>query len=132
MFVFFFSFFSCLRWIHEFLMDTLCARHVIFRIKVDEYNLAPTYSPRFTVSKYLGDEINNIATTTLPSTCTSADVLHDETIEYLARINDDEWDMVHESLWGPRISPTQSKTSTSSVIIFTCRQTWYMYFFPYS
>ncbi|KAJ0539430.1 hypothetical protein HanHA300_Chr08g0286171 [Helianthus annuus] len=104
-------------WIYEFLMDTLCAQHVIFRIKVDEYNLAPTYSPRFTVSKYLGDEINNLATTTLPSTCPSADVLHDETTEYLARINDDEWDMVHESLWGPRVSPTQSKTSTSSVIV---------------
>ncbi|XP_022030268.2 uncharacterized protein LOC110931169 [Helianthus annuus] len=104
-------------WIYEFLMDTLCAQHVIFRIKVDEYNLAPTYSPRFTVSKYLGDEINNLATTTLPSTCPYADVLHDETTEYLARINDDEWDMVHESLWGPRVSPTQSKTSTSSVIV---------------
>ncbi|KAJ0566261.1 hypothetical protein HanIR_Chr06g0271791 [Helianthus annuus] len=51
------------------------------------------------------------------SICTSADVLHDETIEYLARINDDEWDMVHESLWGPRVLPTQSKTSTSSVIV---------------
>ncbi|MFS8010873.1 hypothetical protein Hanom_Chr14g01302101 [Helianthus anomalus] len=25
--------------------------------------------------------------------------------------------MVHESLWGPRVSPTQSKTSTSSVVV---------------
>ncbi|KAJ0513069.1 hypothetical protein HanHA300_Chr10g0353271 [Helianthus annuus] len=94
-------------------MDALCARHVIFRIKLDDYNLAPTYSPRFTVSKYLGDKINNLASTSLPSTCPSVDVLHDETSEFLARINDDEWDMIHESLWGPRILPTESKTSTS-------------------
>ncbi|MFS7937865.1 hypothetical protein Hanom_Chr05g00432791 [Helianthus anomalus] len=93
-------------WIYEFLTDALCARHVIFRIKVDDYNLAPTYNPRFTVSKYLGDEINNLASTPFPSTCPFTDVLHDETSEYLARINDDEWDMVHESLWEPRISPT--------------------------
>ncbi|XP_022003575.1 uncharacterized protein LOC110901029 [Helianthus annuus] len=89
-------------WIYEFLMDALCARHVIFRIRVDDYNLAPTYSPRFTVSKYLGDDINNLASTLLPSTCPSADVLHDEASEFLSRINDDEWDMIHESLWGPR------------------------------
>ncbi|KAJ0845060.1 hypothetical protein HanRHA438_Chr15g0709351 [Helianthus annuus] len=100
-------------------MDALCARHVIFRIRVDDYNLAPTYSPRFTVSKYLGDDINNLASTLLPSTCPSADVLHDEASEFLSRINDDEWDMIHESLWGPRILPTESKTSSSSAIVDT-------------
>ncbi|KAJ0779298.1 putative nucleic acid-binding, replication factor A [Helianthus annuus] len=103
-------------WAHTYLVDSLCARSVTFRIKIDEYNLAPHYSYRFTVSKFIKDYIvshaNNISLSTI-STCTD-DIDHvfedneDECAEFFSRVSTEEMDMADELLWGSVISSVSS------------------------
>ncbi|XP_035837306.1 uncharacterized protein LOC118485145 [Helianthus annuus] len=103
-------------WAHTYLVDSLCARSVTFRIKIDEYNLAPHYSYLFTVSKFIKDYIvshaNNISLSTI-STCTD-DIDHvfedneDECAEFFSRVSTEEMDMADELLWGPIISSVSS------------------------
>lgn len=103
-------------WAQTYLVDSLCARSVTFRIKIDEYNLAPHYSYRFTVSKFIKDYIespaNNISLSTV-STCTD-DIDHvfegneDECTEFFSRVSTEEMDMADELLWGPIISSVSS------------------------
>ncbi|KAJ0783655.1 putative nucleic acid-binding protein [Helianthus annuus] len=82
-------------WIESYLNENLCSRMVIFVIKIDPYNLAPKFSNRFTVSKYLGDDINaliqprSISTTADAANPPSAGVLQiDEETEMCAKIKD--------------------------------------------
>lgn len=115
-------------WIYNFIFDALCARSVILRIKVDEYNLAPKFGRRFTVSKYLGDSSNSVTKPTIIpgvgnqknlSSCVVSDIKEDdETEEMYSRITQDEWDMSDELLWGPRISSVKSTSSMALVYIF--------------
>ncbi|KAJ0735202.1 putative nucleic acid-binding protein [Helianthus annuus] len=89
--------------IESYLNENLCSRRVIFVIKIDAYNLAPKFSSRFTVSKYLGDDINvliqprSISTTVDTANPPSTGVLQiDEETEMCAKIKDVEWEMADE------------------------------------
>ncbi|KAK1441201.1 hypothetical protein QVD17_07042 [Tagetes erecta] len=113
-------------WIHTFIFDALCARNVILRIKIDEYNLAPNYGRRFTLSKYFDDDIDSltkqftmsgVGTKSNHPACVVPDITEvDETKEMYSRITQDEWDMSDELLWGPRISSQKSTTLMPSVV----------------
>ncbi|GKC94064.1 hypothetical protein Tco_1159506, partial [Tanacetum coccineum] len=45
-------------WIVDYFIDSLIAKWVVLRIKIDSYNLSPTYVRRYTVTKYYGDDVN--------------------------------------------------------------------------
>ncbi|KAL8256722.1 hypothetical protein R6Q59_028763 [Mikania micrantha] len=105
-----------------FFFDTLLAQRVILKIKIDRYNLAPNYVRRFTVSKYIGDDVKLLNKDKPMSTaCTSqaltsnylSDGDVDDTIDDYPPITDDEWAMSDESMWGPRITPLSELTVTN-------------------
>ncbi|KAL8218435.1 hypothetical protein R6Q57_021808 [Mikania cordata] len=95
--------------------DTLLARRVTIKIKIDRYNLAPNYVRCFTVSKYIGDDINLLnkdktmstagASQVLPSNDVVSDGDVDDTIDNYPNITDDEWTLADESMWIPPITP---------------------------
>ncbi|KAJ0566462.1 putative nucleic acid-binding protein [Helianthus annuus] len=96
---------------------------VIFVIKIDPYNLAPKFSNRFTVSKYLGDDINaliqprSISTTADTANPPSAGVLQiDEETEMCAKIKDVEWEMADE-LFSSLVDNVVTPSKQSSVIV---------------
>ncbi|KAJ0623262.1 putative nucleic acid-binding protein [Helianthus annuus] len=110
-------------WIESYLNENLCSRMVIFVIKIDPYNLAPKFSNRFTVSKYLGDEINalmqprSISTTADAANPPSAGVLQiDEETEMCAKIKDVEWEMADE-VFSSLVDNVVSPSKQSSVIV---------------
>jgi hypothetical protein len=118
-------------WVHDFFLDNLCARRAILRIKIDKYNLEPIYNRRFTVSKYLGEDIppgndHNAEPVARSSANTLSNDLagdeNDEEREMLAKVTDDEWAMADESLWGPTNPLVTTITTTSSVMVITIRQ----------
>ncbi|KAL8192672.1 hypothetical protein R6Q57_027505, partial [Mikania cordata] len=83
-------------------------------IKIDRYNLAPNYVRRFTVSKYIGDDVKLLnKDKPMSTTCTSqalpsnyvSDGDVDDTSDDYPPITDDEWAMSDEAMWGPRITP---------------------------
>ncbi|KAL8191672.1 hypothetical protein R6Q57_028403 [Mikania cordata] len=97
-------------WIEDFLFDTLLGQRVILKIKIDRYNLAPNYVRRFTVSKYIGDDVKLLnKDKPMSTTCTSqalpsnyvSDGDVDDTIDDFPPITDDEWAMSDEAMWGP-------------------------------
>ncbi|PWA57556.1 replication factor A protein 1 [Artemisia annua] len=45
-------------WIVDYFIDSLIAKWVVLGIKIDSYNLAPTYVRRYTVTKYYGEDLN--------------------------------------------------------------------------
>ncbi|MFS7973523.1 hypothetical protein Hanom_Chr09g00857541 [Helianthus anomalus] len=114
-------------WAQYYLLDTLCARSVIFRIKVDRYNAPPHCSQRFTTSKYIGENvtlvtkdniISTIGTSTHPTEETIEDIEADDTA-FISRITIDEWEMAEEALWGARVSSVSTITTISSAIVST-------------
>ncbi|KAL8268908.1 hypothetical protein R6Q59_002706 [Mikania micrantha] len=105
-----------------FFFDTLVAQRVILKIKIDRYNLAPNYVRRFTVSKYIGDDVKLLNKDKPMSTaCTSQTLTSnyvsdgdvDDTIDDYPPITDDEWAMSDESIWGPHITPLSELTVTN-------------------
>ncbi|MFS7894258.1 hypothetical protein Hanom_Chr00s001470g01682591 [Helianthus anomalus] len=102
---------------------TIYALQVLFiKLKINSYNVAPHYSTRFTVSKYIGDNVKFISSDYITSSMATdthviQDTYEDECAEFLARITTDEWEMGEEALWGPRI-PALSSTTTTSVYFF--------------
>nr|GFC19323.1 replication factor A protein 1 [Tanacetum cinerariifolium] len=44
-------------WIVDFFIDSLIAKCVVLRIKIDSYNLSPIYVRRYIVTKYYGDDV---------------------------------------------------------------------------
>ncbi|KAI3817440.1 hypothetical protein L1987_11231 [Smallanthus sonchifolius] len=93
-------------WIHDYLIDGLCALRAILRIKIDKYNLAPNYVRCFTLSKYMDDDIKLVAKnyttfaidiiTLLGPNAYDCGVL-EEVGEFLVMITNDEWDMANEA-----------------------------------
>ncbi|KAI7734696.1 hypothetical protein M8C21_032115, partial [Ambrosia artemisiifolia] len=78
-------------WILYFLNDTLCAQRVILRIKIDDYNLPPRCADRFTVSKYLGHDINVLSQPSLVIVDNKQDgELTQSTVEIIANNNPDD------------------------------------------
>ncbi|KAD2804569.1 hypothetical protein E3N88_37946 [Mikania micrantha] len=114
-------------WIHDFFFDTLLARRVIIKIKIDRYNLAPNYVHCFTVSKYIGDDINLLnkdktmstasASQVLPSNDVVSDGDVDDTIDNYPKITDDEWALADESMWTPLLHQNLSGKGSS---LFLC------------
>ncbi|KAL8189022.1 hypothetical protein R6Q57_029283 [Mikania cordata] len=110
-------------WIEDFFFfDTLLGQRVILKIKIDIYNLAPNYVRRFTVSKYIGDDVKLLnKDKPMSTTCTSqalpsnyvSDGDVDDTIDDYSPITDDEWAMSDEAMWGPRITPLSELTITN-------------------
>ncbi|GJV71867.1 nucleic acid-binding, OB-fold protein [Tanacetum coccineum] len=47
-------------WIVDYLIDHLCTQWVVLQIKIDKYNLAPTYVRRYTATKYYGHDVNDM------------------------------------------------------------------------
>ncbi|GJY36194.1 nucleic acid-binding, OB-fold protein [Tanacetum coccineum] len=47
-------------WIVDYLIDHLCTQWVVLQIKIDKYNLAPTYVRRYTATKYNGHDVNDM------------------------------------------------------------------------
>nr|GEZ27088.1 nucleic acid-binding, OB-fold protein [Tanacetum cinerariifolium] len=47
-------------WIVDYLIDHLCTQWVVLQIKIDTYNLAPTYVRRYTATKYYGHDVNDM------------------------------------------------------------------------
>ncbi|KAL8200770.1 hypothetical protein R6Q57_012109 [Mikania cordata] len=101
-------------WIQDFFFDTLLGQRVILKIKIDRYNLDPNYVRRFTVSKYIGDDVKLLnKDRPMSTTCTNqalpsnyvSDGDVDDTIDDYPPITDDEWAMSDEAMWGPRITP---------------------------
>ncbi|PWA56033.1 replication protein A 70 kDa DNA-binding subunit B [Artemisia annua] len=45
-------------WIVDYFIDSLIAKWVVLGIKIDSYNLAPTYVRRYIVTKYYGEDLN--------------------------------------------------------------------------
>ncbi|KAJ0502297.1 putative nucleic acid-binding, replication factor A [Helianthus annuus] len=110
-------------WIESYLNENLCSRRVIFVIKIDAYNLAPKFSSRFTVSKYLGDDINvliqprSISTTVDTANPPSTGVLQiDEETEMCAKIKDVEWEMADE-VFSSLVDNSVTPSKQSSVIV---------------
>ncbi|KAJ0786039.1 putative nucleic acid-binding, replication factor A [Helianthus annuus] len=110
-------------WIESYLNENLCSRRVIFVIKIDPYNLAPKFSNRFTVSKYLGDDINaliqprSISTTADTANPPSDGVLQiDEETEMCAKIKDVEWEMADE-VFSSLVDNVVTPSKQSSVIV---------------
>ncbi|KAF5823159.1 hypothetical protein HanXRQr2_Chr01g0035301 [Helianthus annuus] len=110
-------------WIELYLNENLCSRMVIFVIKIDPYNLAPKFSNHFTVSKYLGDDINaliqprSISTTPDTANPPSASVLQiDEETEMCAKIKDVEWEMADE-VFSSLVDNAVTPSKQSSVIV---------------
>ncbi|XP_021995557.1 uncharacterized protein LOC110892715 [Helianthus annuus] len=114
-------------WAQYYLLDTLCARSVIFRIKVDRYNAPPHCSQRFTASKYIGENVTSVAEDNITSTIGTSTHPIEETTEdieaddaaFISRITTDEWEMAEEALWGPRVSSVSTITTISSAIVST-------------
>ncbi|KAJ0792809.1 hypothetical protein HanOQP8_Chr01g0022131 [Helianthus annuus] len=110
-------------WIESYLNENLCSRMLIFVIKIDPYNLAPKFSNRFTVSKYLGDDISaliqprSISTTADAANPPLAGVLQiDEETEMCAKIKDVEWEMADE-VFSSLVDNVVSPSKQSSVIV---------------
>ncbi|GKD59755.1 nucleic acid-binding, OB-fold protein, partial [Tanacetum coccineum] len=47
-------------WIVDYLINHLCTQWVVLQIKIDKYNIAPTYVRRYTTTKYYGHDVNDI------------------------------------------------------------------------
>nr|GEZ51068.1 proteasome subunit beta type-3-A [Tanacetum cinerariifolium] len=47
-------------WIVDHLINHLCTQWVVLQIKIDKYNLAPTYVRRYTAIKYYGHDVNDM------------------------------------------------------------------------
>ncbi|KAD7116694.1 hypothetical protein E3N88_03962 [Mikania micrantha] len=92
------------------------------KIKIDRYNLATNYVRLYTVSKYMGDDINLLnKDKTMSTACASQvipsnDVVSDGLMIY-PPITDDEWAMLDESIWGPRVT---SKSELTKTMISSC------------
>lgn len=105
-------------WIVDYFIDTLIAKWVVLGIKIDSYNLAPTYVRRYTVTKYYGDDLNALnkhfgssssSTTTMiysdvniPSSLNDFDmddyVIDDNNMG--SSTTEDEEKMMDELMWG--------------------------------
>ncbi|KAJ0807747.1 putative nucleic acid-binding, replication factor A [Helianthus annuus] len=107
----------------SYLNENLCSPRVFFVIKIDAYNLAPKFSSRFTVSKYLGDDINvliqprSISTSIDTANPPSAGILQiDEETEMCAKIKDVEWEMADE-VFSSLVHNSVTPSKQSSVIV---------------
>ncbi|GJR58474.1 putative PIF1 DNA helicase/replication protein A1-like protein [Tanacetum coccineum] len=47
-------------WIVDYLINSLCTQWVVLQIKIDKFNLAPTYVRRYTATKYYGHDVNDL------------------------------------------------------------------------
>ncbi|KAL8246469.1 hypothetical protein R6Q59_007685 [Mikania micrantha] len=112
-------------WLSNYLLDSLCARSVIFRIKIDKYNLAHHYVRGFTVSKYVGENMQLLANESITSTTSTSTpvmnhdvscIMDEEDKEFLLRIATDEWKMADEAFWATCYSYVSTVVSTSSSV----------------
>ncbi|PWA68758.1 replication protein A 70 kDa DNA-binding subunit B [Artemisia annua] len=108
-----------LDWIVDYFIDSLIARWVVLGIKIESYNLAPTYVRRYTVTKYYGHDVNALnkhggsssssstrmvySDVNIPSSVNDfnmADyaVIGDENMD--SAINQDEENMMDDLMWG--------------------------------
>ena len=106
-------------WIVDYFIDSLIARWVVLGIKIDSYNLAPTYVRRYTVTKYYGHDVNalnkhggsssssstrmvysdvNIPSSVNDFTMADYDLIGDENMD--SAINQDEENMMDDLMWG--------------------------------
>lgn len=113
-------------WLHDFLIESLCARRVILTITVNQFNLEPHYVRRFIVTKYHGDDIN------MPNKVIDTDEAGTSTIlpehghdycdveredeAWLNSITNDEWEMSVECMWAPCTAAVPLTTSTTLVV----------------
>ncbi|KAJ9537834.1 hypothetical protein OSB04_030567 [Centaurea solstitialis] len=116
-------------WVHEFLSESLCARSVILTIKVNQFNLAPHFVRRFTISKYHGGDIHMPNRVTDMAEVGSSSILPQDDHNYcdteegedeawLNKITNDEWEMSAECLWGPCTTYGPATTSTSTADLY--------------
>ena len=102
----------------DYFIDSLIAKWVVLGIKIDSYNLAPTYVRRYTVTKYYGDDLNALNKHSgSSSSSTKTMVYSDENIpsslndfnmdDYVTDDNnmgstttDDEEKLMDELMWG--------------------------------
>ncbi|KAK9061893.1 hypothetical protein SSX86_019077 [Deinandra increscens subsp. villosa] len=118
-------------WVVDFLKELLLAREAKFRIKVDDYNMAPNYVRRFTVSKLIGDHDdfpNNRTILALSDSdaVRSNDDVHvepvidgecaiDEEKEFHSKISEEEMGLADEALLDPRTLSIGSNSSLTMV-----------------
>ncbi|KAK9060955.1 hypothetical protein SSX86_018135 [Deinandra increscens subsp. villosa] len=121
-------------WVVDFLKELLLAREAKFRIKVDDYNMAPNYVRRFTVSKLIGDHDdfpNNRTILALSDSdaVRSNDDVHVEPVidgecaidedekekEFHSKISEEEMELADEALLDPRALSIRSNSSLTMV-----------------
>nr|GEU65446.1 putative PIF1 DNA helicase/replication protein A1-like protein [Tanacetum cinerariifolium] len=108
-------------WIVDYFIDSLIAKWVVLGIKIDSYNLSPTYVRRYTVTKYYGDDVNALnkhfgtssssAKTMVYSDVSISSSLNDfDMTDYViddnhmgSTITEDEEKMMDDLMWGQDI-----------------------------
>ncbi|GJZ62858.1 replication factor A protein 1 [Tanacetum coccineum] len=105
-------------WIVDHFIDSLIAKWVVLEIKIDSYNLSPTYVRMYTVTKYYGDDVNALnkhsrssssstktmvySDVNIPSSLNDVDMT-DYVIDdkYMgSTINENEEKMMDDLMWG--------------------------------
>nr|XP_043614285.1 uncharacterized protein LOC122586355 [Erigeron canadensis] len=109
-------------WILDFFIESLFGVPVVFGIKVDEYNLKPWFSRRFTVSTYYGNEfgvLNHVNTTKSrvlpPLLPVIANPLSTLEYEMQTKVTEFEEEMMDEIQWGPRVTSSTIKDAPNMV-----------------
>ncbi|PWA82698.1 replication factor A protein 1 [Artemisia annua] len=80
-------------WLDDFFIEKLLGRCVVLRIKIDKYNLAPTFVRRYTATKYYGDSVDILKENSgmiLPSKVESVNV----------KITDEDEKIMDDIQWG--------------------------------
>ncbi|GKB85938.1 replication factor A protein 1 [Tanacetum coccineum] len=86
-------------WLDDFFVDKLIGRSIVLRIKIDKYNLAPTFVRRYTATKYYGDTVDVVKEKfgmILPSKVDSVN----------SKITDEDERMMDEIQWGSACGST--------------------------
>ncbi|PWA79540.1 replication factor A protein 1 [Artemisia annua] len=95
-------------WLDDFFVDKLLGRCVVLRIKIDKYNLAPTFVRRYTATKYYGDSVDILKENSgmmLPSKVDSVNL----------KITDEDEKIMDEIQWGSASDCSASKSATPTI-----------------
>ncbi|PWA91943.1 hypothetical protein CTI12_AA084870 [Artemisia annua] len=95
-------------WLDDFFVDRLLGRCVVLRIKIDKYNLAPTFVRRYTATKYYGDSVDILKENSgmmLPSKVDSVNL----------KITDEDEKIMDEIQWGSASDCSASKSTTPTI-----------------
>ncbi|PWA60915.1 hypothetical protein CTI12_AA310280 [Artemisia annua] len=93
---------------HDFFVDKLLGRFIVLRIKIDKYNLAPTFVRKYTATKYYGDSVDILKENSgmmLPSKVDSVNL----------KITDEDEKIMDEIQWGSASDCSASKSATPTI-----------------